>query len=246
MATRVGLVQTGAPSSSFSTTIATSATIDYQIGDFIVAFARCNATSTQTVNSVALTSGGSLTSVGSPSPINIATRTTASAWYKVMTAAATGDTATATFSSSVDYRGLDVIVYRPGSGGALALDSSFGSNQTIYGVTTNTTSSINTTGGGVLCAFVGGTYGDFNSPGPTVSSGYTKIGTDTLFSAISEQFPSSSLSSESVTWTYSPGNGMSFSVAFDIAIKETGVATTIYDTASFSRGIGRGIARGIA
>jgi hypothetical protein len=174
MATRVGSpIQTGAPSSSFATTIATSASIDYQVGDFVLAFARCNAPTTETISGVALASGGSLTSIGSP--INVSGATTVSAWYKVMAAAVTGDTATATFSTSANYRGLDVVVYRPGSGGTLSLDGSPGTATTAYGPTTITTSSINTTGGGVLCAFVGGTYNDFNTPGPTVSSGYTKI-----------------------------------------------------------------------
>jgi hypothetical protein len=37
---------------------------------------------------------------------------------------------------------------------------------------------------------------------------------------------------------------MSKAVAYDVAIKET--AATIYEFASFNRGVGRGIARGIA
>jgi len=244
MATRVGSpIQTGAPSSSFSTTIATSATIDYQIGDVVVAFAQAHTPTTETVNSVVLTSGGSLTAV--VSPINISTRITGSAWYKVMTTAATGDTATATFSTGLQYRILNVVIYRPGTGGTLSYDT-YGSATTGYYVDSVTTNSMNTAGGGVLCTFVGGYYGDWNSPGATVSTGYTKIGTDTLFSAIAEKFPSSSLSSESATWTYTSGNKLSFAVAFNVAIKDTSAAVSVYEFNSFSRGVGRGIARGIA
>jgi hypothetical protein len=219
MVTRVDLIQTGAPSASAATTISTSPTVDYQAGDLVLAFARHSAATTETVSGVALTTGGALTAI--VSPINIPSRTTVSGWYKIMTAAATGDTATATFSASVDYRGLDVIVYRPGSGGTLSVDGLPGSSQTGFPASSITTSAINTTGGGVLCAFIGGYYGDFNAPGPTVTAGYTKIGADTLFSAIAEKFPSTSLSSETITWAYSSGNEVAYSVAFLVAIKET-------------------------
>jgi hypothetical protein len=237
MVTRVGLVQSGFIS-GFSSSI-TSGTFNTQVGDFVLIFTRFQTTTTETVNSVALTSGGAFTS----SNITVITsRNTSSAWYRVITSAQTGDSATATFSSSIPGRSIDVIIYRPGSGGTLSYDT-VGVNTTAL-ATSITTSAINTTGGGVLCAFISGYYGDY--VGPTITAGYTKFGTDTGYSAIAEKFPSSSLSSETITWSDTATNGTSFSIAHLVAIKETGVATTIYDTASFSRGIGRGIARGIA
>lgn len=239
MVTRVGLVQSGAPASSFGSTI-TSGTFNTQVGDCVLVFARFRAATTETVSGVTLTLG-SAPALTSANVTNVSGRNTSSAWYRIITTAQTGDQVVATFSGNVDYRGLDVIVYRPGSGGTLSYDT-VGVANTGFGPTSITTSAINTSGGGVLCAFISGYYGDF--VGPTITAGYTKFGTDTLFSAVAEKFPSSSLSSETITW--SDTNATSYSIAHLVAIKETGVATTIYDTASFSRGIGRGIAIGIA
>jgi hypothetical protein len=234
MVTRVGLVQSGFVP-GFSSSI-TSGTFNTQVGDFVLIFTRFQTTTTETVNSVALTSGGAFTS----SNITVITgRNTSSAWYRVITSAQTGDSATATFSSSIPGRSIDVIIYRPGSGGTLSLDGLPGTATTVL-ATSITTSAINTTGGGVLCAFISGYYGDY--VGPTITAGYTKFGTDTLYSAIAEKFPSSSLSSETITWSDTATNGTSFSIAHLVAIKET----TIYEFASLNRGIGRGIARGIA
>jgi hypothetical protein len=235
MVTRVGLVQSGAPASSFGSTI-TSGTFNTQVGDCVLVFARFKATTTETVSGVTLTLGGAPALI-SANVTNVSNRNTSSAWYRIITTAQTGDQVQATFDGSVTYRGLDVIVYRPGSGGTLSYDT-VGVANTGFGPTSITTSAINTTGGGVLCAFISGYYGDF--VGPTITAGYTKFGTDTLFSAMAEKFPSTSLSSETITW--SDTNGTPYSIAHLVAIKET----TIYEFASLNRGVGRGIARGIA
>jgi hypothetical protein len=238
MVTRVGLVQSGFVS-GFSSSI-TSGTFNTQVGDFVLIFTRFQASTTETVSSVALTSGGAFTSAN---VTNINGRNTSSAWYRVITSAQTGDSVVATFSGSVPGRSVDVIIYRPGSGGTLSYDT-VGVANTGFGASSITTSSINTTGGGVLSAFISGYYGDF--VGPTITAGYTKFGTDTGYSAIAEKFSSSSLSSETITWSDTAPNVTSYSIAHLVAIKETGVATPVYEFASFNRGVGRGIARGIA
>lgn len=239
MVTRVGLVQSGVIS-GFSGTITSASSVDTQVGDLVLVFTRFQATTTETVSSVALTSGGAFTSAD---VTNINGRNTSSAWYRVITSAQTSDSVTATFSGSMPARSIDVVIYRPGSGGTLSYDT-VGVNTTGFGVSSITTSAINTTGGGVLCALISGYYGDF--VGPTITAGYTKFGTDTLYSAIAEKFSGSSLSSETITWSDSTANGPSYSIAHLVAIKETGVATPIYEFQPFSRGVGRGIARGIA
>jgi hypothetical protein len=238
MVTRVDFQQT-APTSSFSATV-TSPNFTTQVGDFILVFARCPAGTGGVVSGISLSLSGAVTTIGSA--ITIASRQSAWAGYKVATAAQT-EYATATFSTSVDYRSIHVVLYRPGSGGALSIDGSPGTATTAYGVTTITTSAITTTGGGVLCAFVGGTYGDFTAATP--SSGYTAIGAITGYSFLAEKFSASALTSETVTFTETvAANQMSFAIAYDVAIKETG--GIIYEFASFNRGVGRGIARGIA
>lgn len=248
MVTRADFQQT-APTIAFSTTV-TSPNFTTQVGDFVLVFARCPAGTGGVVSGISLSLSGAVTTFGA-GPITISgppARQSAWAGYKVATAAQT-ESATATFSTSVDYRSIHVVLYRPGSGGTLSLDGSPGTATTAYGVTTITTSAITTTGGGVLCAFVGGTYAPgFSSGTTTVSSGYSTIGTITDCSALAEKFSASSLTSETVTFTDSLApNQMSFAIAYNVAIKDTSVApATIYDTASFSRGIGRGIARGIA
>jgi hypothetical protein len=217
MVTRVDFKQT-APTSAFSATVQ-SPNFDTQVGDFVLVFARCNSPTSEVVSSVSMNLGGALTSVGSPSPINISGRTSVGAWYKVITTAQTNDYATATFSASADYRSIHVVIYRPGSGGTLSFETSFGSNTTGYGPSTITNSAINTSGG-VLCAFVGGSYGDFVGP-TTSTSGYSSIGTSTTFSGLAERFSSSPLTAETMTFTdANTGNLMSFAVAYLISIKE--------------------------
>jgi hypothetical protein len=218
MVTRVDFKQAGptAPG-AFSTTL-NSPNFDTQVGDFVLVFARCNQVSTEVVSSVSMNLGGALTSIGSPSPIQISGHTSAGAWYKVITTAQTNDYATATFSAGIDYRSIHVVIYRPSSGGALSFETSFGSNTTGYGLTTITTSAINTSGG-VLCAFVGGSYIDFVGP-TTPTSGYSSIGTSTA-SGLAERFSSSPLTSETMTFAdANTGNLMSFAVAYLISIKE--------------------------
>jgi hypothetical protein len=242
MVTRVDFQQT-APTIAFSTTV-TSPNFTTQVGDFILVFARCPAGTGAVVSGISLSLSGAVTTFGA-GPITISgppARQSAWAGYKVATAAQT-ESATATFSTTVDYRSIHVVLYRPGSGGTLSIDGSPGTATTAYGVTTITTSAITTTGGGVLCAFVGGTYGDFTAATP--SSGYTAIGAITGYSSLAEKFSASALTSETVTFTETVApNQMSFAIAYNVAIKETG--STIYEFASFNRGVGRGIARGIA
>jgi hypothetical protein len=175
------------------------------------------------VSGISLSLSGAVTTFGA-GPITISgppARQSAWAGYKVATAAQT-ESATATFSTSVDYRSIHVVVYRPGSGATLSIDGSPGTATTAFGVTTITTSAITTTGGGVLCAFVGGTYVPGFSPGTTtVSSGYATIGTTTDLSSLAEKFSASALASETVTFTETvAANQMSYAIAYNVAIKE--------------------------
>jgi len=218
MVTRVDFQQT-VPTSAFSTTV-TSPNFTTQVGDFILVFARCPAGTGGVVSGISLSLSGAVTTFGA-GPITIATRQSAWAGYKVATAAQT-EQASATFSTSVDYRSIHVVVYRPGSGATLSIDGSPGTATTAFGVTTITTSAITTTGGGVLCAFVGGTYAPGFSPGTTtVSSGYATIGTTTDLSSLAEKFSASALASETVTFTETvAANQMSYAIAYNVAIKE--------------------------
>jgi hypothetical protein len=247
MVTRVGLVQSGFVT-PFATTIKSSdyGSFNTQVGDFLLVFTRSNVTGAQTVSSAILRDGGSdtpLTPIDGASGRNINSRQCANAFYKVITTARTSDYVTVTYSDSLPGRELDVIIYRPGSGGTLSYDATYGVDQTIFTATT-TTSPINTTGGGVLCSFVSGNYNDITST--SVSGSYTKFGTDTNSTSLAEKFSATALSSETVTWSQTSGNGYQWFITYDIPIKETGVATPVYEFASLNRGVGRGIARGIA
>jgi hypothetical protein len=148
---------------------------------------------------------------------NISTRNTSAAYYRVITTARTGDTVTANYSGSVSNRVLDVVIYRPASGSALSFD--------VYGVATTsftasvTTSAINTAGGGVLCTFVSGSYVDFLTT--SASAGYTKFGTDTAATSLAERFPSTAVSSETVTWNQTSTTGFQYFIAHDVAIRES-------------------------
>jgi hypothetical protein len=245
MATRVGLVQSGFVT-PFATTLVSS-TFNTQVGDFLLVFTRASCPTTETVSSAILADGGSntsLTPIDGASGRNITGRQCANAFYRVITTARTGDSVTVTYSASLAGRELDIIIYRPGAGGTLSYDAAagYGVDQTMFTATT-TTSAINTTGGGVLCSFVSGSYNDLAST--SASSGYTKFGSDTVATSLAEKFSATALSSETVTWSQTSGNVYQWFITYDIPIKEIG-GTTIYETASFSRGIGRGIARGIA
>jgi hypothetical protein len=244
MATRVGLVQSGFVT-PFATTLVSS-TFNTQVGDFLLVFTRASCPTTETVSSAILADGGSntsLTPIDGASGRNITGRQCANAFYKVITTARTGDSVTVNYSASLAGRELDVIIYRSGSGGTLSYDATYGVDQTIFTATT-TTSAINTTGGGVLCSFVSGSYNDLTST--SVSAGYTKFGTDTVATSLAERFSTTALSSETVTWSQTSGNGYQWFITYDIPIKDTSAATTNYEFQPFSRGIGRGIARGIA
>jgi len=254
MVTRVGLVQSG-NLTGFATS-ATSSTFNTQVGDLVLVFTRFSPPTTETVSSVALSLGGSLTAIN---VTNISTRNTSSAWYRVITTAQTGDSVVATLSGSVSNRVLDVVIYRPGAGFALSFDT-FGVATTSFTASV-TTSAINTTGGGVLCTFVSGSYVDFLTT--SVSAGYTKFGTDTAASSIAEKFSATAVSSETVTWNQTSTNGSQYFIAHDVAIKEvtpyearitwaeaqyqsSGVVTPTDYSSPMSRGIFRGIERGVA
>jgi hypothetical protein len=245
MVTRVNLVQSGAPAAGFSTYIGTG-TFNTQVGDLVLVFARCGAASTEKPLSAILADGGAntaMTQIDSSNVFDTVGRNAAGAYYKVITTARTGDSITVNFTVGVENRVVDVIIYRPGAGGTLSFDVLGKTSNTAGYVPSAVTSAINTTGGGVLCTYVSGAYGNFVLT--SVSAGYTKFGADTISTSIAEKFSATALSSETVTWTDST-NPYQYYIAYDVAIKDTSAATTNYEFQPFSRGIGRGIARGIA
>jgi hypothetical protein len=245
MVTRVNLVQSGAPTAGFLAYIDTG-TFNTQVGDLVLVFTRCGVVSTEKPLSAILADGGAntaMTEIDSSNVFDTVGRNAAGAYYKVITTARTGDSIRVNFTVSVANRVVDVIIYRPGSGGTLSFDVLGKSNLSAGYAPSAVTSAINTAGGGVLCTYVSGAYNNFSST--SVSAGYTKFGSDTVVTSLAEKFSATALSSETVTWT----DGTSpyqYYIAYDVAIKDTSAATTNYEFQPFSRGIGRGIARGIA
>jgi hypothetical protein len=219
MVTRVGSPIQSGVADTFSTFI-NSGTFNTQVGDLVLVFARSNAGADETVTSAILADGGANTAMTLIDRTNVPSRNTAAAFYKIITTARTTDSVRINFSDTVYKRVVDVIIYRPGARATLSLDV-LGKTSPTAGYTGSAiTSPINTTGGGVLCTYVVGSYdvpGGFIST--SVTAGYTKFGTDTVFTSLAEKFSATALSSETVTWTDST-NPYHYYIAYDVAIKE--------------------------
>jgi len=247
MVTRVAgsPIQSGAPTAGFLSYIDTG-TFNTQVGDLVLVFTRCGVVSTEKPLSAILADNGAntaMTEIDSSNVFDVVGRNAAGAYYRVITAARTGDSIRVNFTASVASRVVDVIIYRPGSGGTLSFDVLGKTSLSAGYAPSAVTSAINTAGGGVLCTYVSGAYNNFVST--SVSAGYTKFGSDTVVTSLAEKFSATALSSETVTWTDGT-NPYQYYIAYDVAIKDTSTAVTNYEFQPFSRGIGRGIARGIA